>query len=83
MGKHFPLLDRDQAESILRSLEFNPKRQSGTSHCQWEGYTKGIRRIVTVDHLKKGRKEKYSHRLMSKMIQQSGLSKEDFYSHLK
>jgi predicted RNA binding protein YcfA (HicA-like mRNA interferase family) len=81
MGKHYPLLDREQVESILESLKFVSKRQSG-SHCQWEGYTKGIRRIVTVDHLKKGRKEKYSHRLLLKMIQQSGLSKEEFYSHL-
>jgi len=81
MGKHYPLLDREQVEAILRALNFNPKRQGGTSHCQWEGYTKGLRRIVTVDHLKKGRKEKYTHRLMSKMIQQSGISKDEFYSN--
>lgn len=82
MGKHYPLLDQEQVENILKALNFSIKRQRGTSHCQWEGYTEGVRKIVTVDHLK-SRKEKYSHKLLSKMIQQSGLSKEDFYSHLK
>jgi len=81
MGKHYPPLDREQVETILDSLKFSPKRQSG-SHCQWEGYTNGVRRIVTVDHLKKGMKEKYGPQLLSKMIQQSGLSKKDFYSKL-
>lgn len=82
MGKKHPPLDRDQVETILKNLEFYPKRQKGTSHAQWEGYTKGQRRIVTVDHLK-SRKEKYSHALLRKMIEQSGLNKKEFYSHLK
>ena len=82
MGKHYPLLDQEQVENILKALSFSIKRQSGTSHCQWEGYTKGARRIVTVDHFK-SRKEKYSHKLLAKMIQQSGISKADFYSYLK
>lgn len=80
MGRHYPLLDQDQVETILKSLNFYPKRKEG-SHTQWEGYTNGIRRIVTVDDLK-SRKEKYSHDLTRKMIQQSGLSKNEFYSHL-
>jgi len=80
MGKRYPPLDRAQVETILKHLGFSVKRQKG-SHSQWEGYTKGKRRIVTVDHLK-SRKEKYGPRLLQKMIEQSGLSKKEFYSHL-
>jgi predicted RNA binding protein YcfA (HicA-like mRNA interferase family) len=67
-------------ETVLKLLKFYPKRKQG-SHTQWEGYTNGMRRIVTVDDLK-SRKEKYSHDLLRKMIQQSGLSKNEFYSYL-
>jgi predicted RNA binding protein YcfA (HicA-like mRNA interferase family) len=80
MGKKYPPLDRDQVETILKHLNFSPKRRKG-SHAQWEGYTKGKRRIVTVDHLK-SKREKYSQKLTRKMIEQSGLSKEEFYSYL-
>lgn len=81
VGKNYPLLDREQVEFTLKSLKFTEKRITA-SHSQWEGYTKGTRRIVTVDHLK-SRKEKYGHRLLRDMIRQSGLSKEEFYSNLK
>ncbi len=81
MGRRYFPLDRGQVETILKNLGFHKERQRGTSHSQWEGYTKGQRRIVTVDHLK-SKKEKYGHRLLGKMIQQSGLSKEEFYSYL-
>lgn len=81
MGKHYPPLDRDQVESILKKLNFTEKRQKHTSHAQWEGYIKEIRRIVTVDHLK-SKKEKYGPALLKKMIEQSGLSKEEFYLNL-
>lgn len=80
MGKHYPPLDQDQVETVLKALNFSPKNTVG-SHTQWEGYTNGIRRIVTVAHLG-SRKEKYSHDLLKKMIQQSGLSKNEFYSYL-
>lgn len=83
MGKFFPLLDREQVEDILKSAKFVPKRHSGTSHAQWEGYVRGQRRIVTVDHLGGKKKEKYSHKLIQKMIQQSGFSKKEFYFFLK
>lgn len=82
MGKKYFPLDRDQVEFILRKLNFKPKKQKATSHVQWEGYTRGQRRIVTVDHLK-SKKEKYGHRLLGKMIEQSGLSKKEFYSYLQ
>ncbi|MEE8431009.1 MAG: type II toxin-antitoxin system HicA family toxin [Candidatus Desulfatibia sp.] len=80
MGGQYPPLDRRQVESILKALGFSVKRQKA-SHAQWEGYTKGQRRIVTVDHLK-SKKEKYGHKLLGRMIQQSGLTKKEFYSYL-
>ena len=70
----------EKVETILTNLNFTVKRQKG-SHSQWEGFTKGQRRIVTVDHLK-SKTEKYGPKLLSKMIQQSGLTKKEFYSHL-
>jgi len=81
MSGHYPLLDQSQVERILKRLNFEPKSQKGTSHTQWVGYTKKQRRIVTVDHFK-SRKEKYSHGLLKKMIDQSGLTKREFYSYL-
>jgi len=80
MGKTYPPLDREQVESILVKLGFSVKRQKA-SHAQWEGYLKGKRRIVTVDHLK-SKKEKYGPTLLRKMIEQTGLSKEGFYSNI-
>jgi len=80
MGERYPPLDQTQVERILKSLKFSLKRKKG-SHAHWEGYTKGKRRIVTVDELK-SKKEKYGPGLTSKMIQQSGLSKKEFYSYL-
>lgn len=80
MGGEYPPLDRDQVELILRSAKFTPVRTKG-SHTHWEGIVKEIRRVVTVDHLG-SKKEKYGP-LLGKMIRQSGLTKEEFYSHLK
>jgi predicted RNA binding protein YcfA (HicA-like mRNA interferase family) len=80
MGNRFPSLDRAQVETILKNLGFTPKRQKG-SHAQWEGYVKNKRRIVTVDHYK-SKKEKYGRKLLSKIYQQAGLSKKEFYSYL-
>ncbi len=80
MGEHYPLLDRSDVERILKKLGFKPVRHKG-SHAQWEGYVKGQRRIVTVDH-QKSKKEQYGRKLIGKMIQQSGLSKKKFYSYL-
>jgi predicted RNA binding protein YcfA (HicA-like mRNA interferase family) len=82
MGSFFPPLDREQVEDILKNSGFILKRREA-SHAQWEGCTGGKRRIVTVDHLGGKRKEKYGRELLGKMIQQSGLSKKEFYSHLK
>lgn len=81
MGKNkYPPLDREQVESILKNHNFVAKNTKG-SHTQWEGSTKGKRRIVTVDYLK-SKKEKYGPRLLGNMIDQSGLTKKEFYSYL-
>jgi predicted RNA binding protein YcfA (HicA-like mRNA interferase family) len=82
MGQKYPLLDRGQVEKILKNAGFQEKRHLKTSHAHWEGYVNGQRRIVTVDHLK-SKTEKYSHTLLRKMIEQSGMSKKEFYSYLK
>jgi predicted RNA binding protein YcfA (HicA-like mRNA interferase family) len=81
MGRQYPPLDQDQVEFILKKLGFTERKRKATSHSQWEGYTKGQRRIVTVDHLK-SRKEKYGP-LLGRMIHQSGLTKAEFYSYLE
>jgi predicted RNA binding protein YcfA (HicA-like mRNA interferase family) len=81
MGGQYPPLDREQVESILKKLEFYIKRQNSSSHAQWEGFVKGKRRIVTVDSLK-SKKEKFAAFILKKMIEQSGLSKNEFYSYL-
>lgn len=80
MGGQYPQLDRSQVEKILKKLNFEVKRHTG-SHAQWEGLTKKQRRIVTVDHLK-SKKEQYGRKLLKKMIDQSGLTKKKFYSYL-
>jgi predicted RNA binding protein YcfA (HicA-like mRNA interferase family) len=80
MGRRYPPLKRVQIESILTKLNFAPKKTRG-SHTQWEGYTKGKRRIVTVKKLKKDT-EIYGPELMGRMIRQSGLTKSQFYSYL-
>jgi predicted RNA binding protein YcfA (HicA-like mRNA interferase family) len=82
MGEQYFPLDRDQVEYVLKKINFAEGRHKGTSHAQWEGYWKGKRRIVTVDHLK-SKKEKYGPKLLGKMIEQSGLSKKEFYSYLR
>lgn len=82
MGSFYPPLDREQVEHILKNAGFTCKRQE-SSHAQWEGYTGGKRRIVTVDHLGGKKKEQYGRKLLGKMIEQSGLSKKDFYAHLR
>ncbi len=79
MGRSYPSLDRKQVETILKSAGFEAKRQS-SSHAQWEGYAKGERRIVTVDHLKS--RKKYVRKLLARMIRKSGFSKREFYSYL-
>lgn len=81
MGGQFPPLDREQVERILKNAGFREVRQQGSSHAQWEGNKGGKRRIVTVDH-HGGKKTKYGSYLLGKMIEQSGMSKKEFYSYL-
>ena len=78
MSGQYPPLDYLQVTRILTVLKFKKKPGTGTSHEQWEGYTKGKRRLVTVDR-KSSKKEKYGDKLLGDMIRQSGLSKKEFY----
>ncbi|OGP20063.1 MAG: hypothetical protein A2054_01320 [Deltaproteobacteria bacterium GWA2_55_10] len=79
MGRKFPLLTRPQVEAILTALGFLKKKAgSGSSHTQWEAYINGQRRIVTVKKLSRDT-DQYSDFLMRSMIEQSGLTKEEFY----
>jgi predicted RNA binding protein YcfA (HicA-like mRNA interferase family) len=80
MSGQYPLLNRKQIIDILRSADFKEVRTE-SSHAQWEGYTHGERRIVTVKKLKSD-SELYSDVLLKSMIRQSGLSKKAFYKYL-
>ena len=82
MGFKYPVLTPSKVEKILKQAGFSKKRQAGTSHSQWEGYTAGQRRVVTVDQLS-SKKETYGPALVKSMIRQSGLDKKKFYSYLK
>ena len=73
----YPLLNRRQILSILKSLGFQEKNTVG-SHEQWEGITNKLRRVVTVKQLSSN-SDQYSNTLMKSMIDQSGLSKKEFY----
>lgn len=81
MGRVFPPLDRIQVEAVLHRAGFALKSHKPTSHAKWEGYVRNRRRVVTVDYLS-SRKEKYSPYLLRSMIEQSGLTKDEFYAYL-
>ncbi|MCD6532603.1 MAG: type II toxin-antitoxin system HicA family toxin [Deltaproteobacteria bacterium] len=80
MGFRYPELTPAKVRKLLRKAGFKKARQEG-SHEQWEGHTKGQRRIVTVDSLG-SKKETYGARLIQSMVNQSGLSKKEFYKKL-
>lgn len=77
MGRKYPLLTRPEVEAILVALGFFVKKTTG-SHAQWEGSNGGKRRIVTVKKLSRDT-DQYSDFLLNSMIEQSGLSKDEFY----
>ena len=80
MSGKYPPLNPAQVEEILKKAGFNFLRKKG-SHFQWEGIVKGKRRLVTVDHFGGQRSETFGSRLMDSMINQSGLTKNEFYSY--
>ena len=68
-----------QVKQILSSLGFVPRPQKGTSHEQWVKDSDGRRYKVTVDCPK----EPFLHDLIGSMARQAGVTRKEFYSHLK
>jgi len=80
MSGHYPPLTPAEVEEILRKAGFTLKRHEDT-HYYWEGYIKGQRRVVCVDHISGKKGKTFSHRLIAFMIDQSGMSKKEFYRY--
>ena len=80
MSGKYPALNPVQVEAILKKAGFRFLRPKG-SHFQWEGFIKGKRRLVTVDHFGGQRSEAFGRRLLESMINQSGLTKDEFYAY--
>lgn len=74
-----PSLDVGDVRAILSNAGFEFKRQKG-SHQHWEGYVRGQRRVVTVDANCAPFTTKND--ITKRMIQQSGLTKDEFYELL-
>jgi predicted RNA binding protein YcfA (HicA-like mRNA interferase family) len=73
--KRYPPLTPQEVRDILRAAGFALERVDG-SHEQWEsGSIRGRRRLVTVDA---GVRE-CSMKLIRSMIEQSGLTRDEFY----
>jgi len=79
MSGKYPPLTPAQVENILSRAGFTLKR-TASSHNQWEGNVKGMRRLVTVDQLSR-RSETFGKRLLGEMFWQSGMTKDEFYSY--
>ena len=69
-----PSLSYRHVIKILKRHGFKLDRQDG-SHQQWVAHTKGKPRVVTVIAFKKD----YAHKTMKAMIQQSGLTEDEWY----
>ena len=74
----YPALSYRHIIRILRRNKFQLDRQDG-SHQQWVGYIKGKHRVVTVIAHKKD----YAPKTMRAMIEQSGLTKKEWYESLR
>ena len=78
MSGHYPPLTCKDVKTILKNLGFEPSPQKGTSHEHWKLIKNGRLYKVTVDCPK----QPFCGKLLSYMIQQSGVSKSDFYATL-
>lgn len=78
MSGQRPPLNAAQVEAILKKAGFTLK-SSESSHFIWEGFRKGRRWLVPVDHLGGQRSETFSQDLLNRMIRESGLTKKEFY----
>jgi hypothetical protein len=71
--KYLPLTP-DELRRVLKALNFTLKRTE-SSHEQWEGTSKGMRRVSTVQCIK----GEYSVERMKRVIENLGLTPEEFY----
>lgn len=78
MARFFKPLDCRDVKKILKNLGFVFRNQEG-SHENWVRHEPPPFRKVTVDCPK----EPFSHMLTESMARQAGVTKKEFYSHLK
>ena len=74
MSRTRPLKLRE-VKKILKHYKFAHKRTKG-SHEQHEGHVAGVRQVVTVDSAI----DEFCKKLLKTMIEQSGLTKKDWYA---
>jgi len=70
-----PTLSVGDVRRLLTNAEFRHKRTE-SSHEHWEGYVRGRRRMVTIDHNDAPFTSR--NRTLYSMIRQSGLSKAEW-----
>ena len=78
MPKKFPSLTYQEVITILKVRGFEFKDQQG-SHEQYEAIIKNKKRKVTVDK----NDSPYDDFILRSMVEQSGLSREEFYTATK
>lgn len=78
MPKKYPPLTYQEVIAILKVRGFFLKDQEG-SHEQYDNIVKSKKRKVTVDK----NDSPYNDFIIKSMIQQSGLSREEFYTAIK
>ena len=78
MARFFKPLDCRDVKKILKNLGFVFRNQEG-SHENWVRHEPAPFRKVTVDCPK----EPFSHMLTESMARQAGVTKKEFYNHLK
>lgn len=78
MPKKYPPLSYQEVLAILKIRGFTFKDQEG-SHEQYEGVIKGKTRKVTVDR----NDSPYDDFIIKSMLQQSGLTRDEFYTATK
>jgi len=77
-GRRYPPLTPDEVRDILKAKGFSLDRTRG-SHEQWRAIINNHPWVVTVDsHYKT-----FEQSLIKRMISQSGLTREEFYSATK
>ncbi len=79
MPKKFPPLSPQEVIRILRAWGFELARKGASDHQQWAGFKGNKQRLVTVDM----GVDEFDDWVLKSMIEQSGLSREEFYCATK